>query len=287
MRYKHTLFCVGAIASLITLIAFATPIGTHAQKASKQKSLALLDAIFEEDTATVRRLLREGGDANAHDKEQGTALISAVIRGNKTLVDLLLTHGAKVNTQSYAQTTALTEASGRGYYPIVIALLQHKADVTLRDKSGTTALYGAARSGYPSIVKALLVRNASVDATDNEGNTPLFVCVREWAVLNRSVAGEGSIIEQARPFWQGSITWRMSEFMRQKQVGYVDERTTQKLIVKLQSDYEKATELLLKQGADIAARNKQGKTVHIYLTGKGGASIRKTFAKYQKSVTSK
>lgn len=165
---------------------------------------ALLDAVFSENEAEIKKLLKQGANINAgkyikvDDKSvYRTPLSLASQVGNLNLVILLLQEGAMIH-EGYEE--ALRLAAENGYVEIVsylldngatsfrdeilkIAVCSNQADVVkFLLKKGFNARYKdywtrksvlmtAAESGNATIVKHLLAYNASVFAKDNTGKT--------------------------------------------------------------------------------------------------------------------
>lgn len=103
-------------------------------------STPLMEAVREEDVATVNLLLRHGADVNATDVQGGTALMLAVLlndRDRTDIVKLLLKRGANPNAMSSQGYRPLTAVRRAEYIPL---LIHHGANINARDKQGLTVL---------------------------------------------------------------------------------------------------------------------------------------------------
>ncbi|KAK2592180.1 hypothetical protein QQS21_010122 [Conoideocrella luteorostrata] len=135
--------------------------------------------------AVVKLLLENGADIEAKYELGRTPLSSAAERGHKGIVTLLLESGADVKAKDksgrtpllWAAETPLLWASEMGHEAVVELLLINGADIEAKDKLGRTPLSSAAERGHKGIVTVLLKNGADVKAKDNSGRTPLL-----WAV---------------------------------------------------------------------------------------------------------
>ena len=150
---------------------------------------SLFQAIQNGDTASVKRLLNQGIDANAQDADGTPALMSAVLYGGADCVKLLLDRGANPNGRNAAgatplhwavpdaakvklllaagadanakstnlqRTPLLVAASYPGSMEVLRLLLEHGADIHTKDRSGMHALGRAAVSADVDVVRFLV-----------------------------------------------------------------------------------------------------------------------------------
>lgn len=135
----------------------------------------LVSAAKDNDSSTVRSLLRKHIDVNAPGADGATALAWAVYHNNLDLADLLLAAGAKADAANDYGITPLWLACTNGSDPMVQKLLKRSADPNLAQWSGATPLMMCARTGDVNAVKALLARGAKVNAAETkEGQTALM-----------------------------------------------------------------------------------------------------------------
>jgi ankyrin repeat protein len=103
----------------------------------------------------VKGLLRNGADVNAQNLEGRTALMFAVINLRTATVKTLLQFGADVNVQANCGCTPLMLAACSGDIRITQALLNRGADARKICWPGKTALVVAIEHGYHAIGELL------------------------------------------------------------------------------------------------------------------------------------
>ena len=105
----------------------------------------LLEAAYENDVATARRLVADGADVNAKDDSQQSAYLIATseVGDDPRLLDLTLGAGADVDAKDGYNGTGLIRAAERGYPRIVARLLETDIDVDHVNRLGWTALLEA------------------------------------------------------------------------------------------------------------------------------------------------
>ena len=127
---------------------------------------------------------------------------------------------------------ALHGAAENGHAETVSVLLERGANINAKNKDGQTALHGAAKNGHAETVSVLLDRGADIEAEDKDGKTPLYL-----AKINNH---EGLAIALVK-------------------AGLILTLNKSLLIAAGEGNYEEV-ENILKQGADINAKNKGGFT---------------------------
>ena len=191
--------------------------------------LRLIEAVKNQDQATVRALLKQRVGVNAHEGDGATALHWAVTRDNAEVVDQLLRAGADVNAANdYGVTavslactnrnapmvktllasgahpnvattmgeTVLMTCAGTGTADAVAALLDHGANnVNAKEASyGQTALMWAAAQGNPEVVRLLLAHGADVRARSTTYPLPVSLGSRD------AEHGRGGVMVPQRGF---------------------------------------------------------------------------------------
>lgn len=146
-------------------------------KNSMNKFLEQAIASGQEDT--VKMLLGNNGDVNAHLPSGSTALGLAALKGQDAIARLLIANGADVNSRNRDGTTPLYDAALSGHLSTVAILLARGADINAQEnQSGTTALYAAASLGHGDVAALLLEKGADPNIPSNEGESPLHAALK-------------------------------------------------------------------------------------------------------------
>ena len=136
------------------------------------------ETLFEEakKLANVddRRILRYSKYFVAQGADLAPLLMGAVLLESLETVRFLVSQGADVNAHGGGGFTPMTWASMQGHNKIVRFLVSKGADVNARDGYGQTPLRLAVVNGNFRTVKFLVSKGADVNAKDNEGHTPLY-----------------------------------------------------------------------------------------------------------------
>ena len=171
----------------VLIVVLCLVVGHSGQAASPE----LIEAVKQQDVATVRALLAERADPNTVDADGSTALHWAAQRNSLELVELLLASKANPVAATRYNVTPLYLAALNGHVAIMERLLDAGANpngVALEDQ---TMLMTAALSGRAEAVRLLLVRGASVDAAEPyRGQTALM-----WAAAEGHTDAAAVLIE--------------------------------------------------------------------------------------------
>jgi ankyrin repeat protein len=134
------------------------------------------DAAMTGDRATVRALLKDGGDVNGAQGDGMTALHWAAMRDDAELTGMLLYAGANLRaTTRLGGYTPLHLAAEAGSPAAMQKLLELGADPNAVATAGTTALMLASASGNVAIVTRLLDKGADPNAKESaHGQTALM-----------------------------------------------------------------------------------------------------------------
>src|ERR1017187_4884165 len=162
------------LASLKARLAQGVDVNSRAQRGST----LLMHAAALGSPDAVKLLLQSGADPNAKNDLAATALILGA--GNAEKARLLVEKGADVNAHSkLGRTPLMSAASCDGCAGTVKLLLDQGADPKAADKQGNTALHEAAEADNSESVRLLLAKGVGADSADSGGNRPLA-----WAAGN-------------------------------------------------------------------------------------------------------
>ncbi|BAG40477.1 ankyrin repeat domain-containing protein [Orientia tsutsugamushi] len=137
----------------------------------------LHNAIKNNDSAGLDRLIAAGCDVNGLCNNGFTALQRAVIEGNIQIIQKLLAAGADIDLGDNNWNSALHVASALGKIDVVEKLLAAGANVDLQDNNGHSALHMATIQGKLDVIQKLLAAGANVDLQDNNGQPALYAAI--------------------------------------------------------------------------------------------------------------
>jgi ankyrin repeat protein len=201
------------------------------------------------DVGKMKLLMEHGADADSRSKDRFSALlVAAQYPGSSGAMDLLLDHGAKVRLPK-GEGAPMFNA-----FPIFLAAFSGNSDIIGRlrqegdqvdDKMNvigilpSTPLLFLATTHRLSSVRALLDAGANVDEADADGITIL-----SWAAISNRVEMAHLLIE------------------RGADVNHIDNKGMTPLLYAASIDFggSSMADLLLKSGARIDARTKEGLT---------------------------
>ncbi len=198
------------IACMTTLVLAGSIVAMTAAQATQAGDAIppLIAAIWREDFDTLKRLVDQGADPNAHTGgpaqrpawmwaivardapatelllsrvstvDRATALQYAANRNDVSLARTLLDKGLPVDARGLDRSTALLIAAASGHVDVLRLLIERGASVNAADDFGDTALMAAVRAGSLEAVKALVAARADVNLADKEGRTTLAWAVR-------------------------------------------------------------------------------------------------------------
>ena len=169
-------------------------------------------------------------------------LPAALYKKHFRVADLLHRHGAVVDIQGSAKYTPLFAASYHGHVDIMRWLLDHGADANTRSESRFTPLFEAIDKMYLEAVQILLEHNADVNPQNLLGKTPLYWLLSHDDTKRKSADMVQRLLEHgANP----NICTNNHEIP-------LHEASSQGLL--------EAARMLLRYGAKLDVKNKEGKT---------------------------
>ena len=139
-------------------------------------SAPIADAAMAKDTATVRKLLKEGVDVNASQGDGMTALHWAALNGDAELASMLLYAGANVGAKTrIGGYTPLHLAAQIGNANVIAPLIAAGAPVSAATTTGATALMQASHAGSTEAVRMLIENGADPNVKElANGQTALM-----------------------------------------------------------------------------------------------------------------
>jgi len=122
----------------------------------------------------MRWMLENGADIEAENVQGQRPIHYAVYMRLVEMVELLIQHGANVDAADVDGNTPLHYAARYGL-DIVLLLVQHGAKVNVQNNKGETPLHDAVKYSYEhsDVIMFLLKEGADTALTDNWRNTPL------------------------------------------------------------------------------------------------------------------
>lgn len=214
----------------------------------------LLAAAWANDVAEARRLIERGADVNVKDATQQSAYLVTTSEGYLELLKLTLANGAQVDDKDSWNGTGLIRAAERGHFLVVGELLRAGTDRDHINRIGYQAiheaiLFGAETPQYAATVRVLAAGGVELDhRSPSAGLTPL-----EMARERRFPGLEGilqSVIGTAQPADPDAA------LLRAAQAGDAD-----------------AVAVALRAGANIEARDPDGRTALLLATARGHSPV--------------
>lgn len=245
-------------------------------------------AIERGNKPMVKLLLEYGANMNllryCNNEKGESPLMLAVKKGRISVVKLLLKKGAKINSKYDTNSSLLHLALQQGFEKVVQLLLKNNHKVYGRDEEGFTVLHKAVEKGERAIVKFLLKKGCSVNTAAKLGTTPLETAVEKGdekmvrlllthnAVVCRKDSEGFSVIHRAAQSGNKFIV----KFLLENGSNVNDTTSlaeTTPLQIAVQNENEAVVNLLLKHGAKVDAKDKNGKTALCLAVEKGNIRI--------------
>ncbi|KAF3293548.1 hypothetical protein TWF132_004516 [Orbilia oligospora] len=173
--------------------------------------------------------------------------------------------------ESIDRVTGLHVAAYCGLTLIMkVMLAGNGVDLELADNIGRTAVLFAAKEGYEDIVRVLIESGANPEAKNHYGEAAILLAVREGhESIVRILIGIGVNLEVKNDYDETPL------FIA-AQTGY-----------KAEGGYEDVVELLIKSGASVEDKDKDGKTALMAAVGRGYEIIAELLIKSGASVEDK
>ncbi|MCM1002429.1 ankyrin repeat domain-containing protein, partial [Wolbachia pipientis] len=222
-------------------------------------------------------------------------LLSAVKNGDPNKVDDLVSHGASLEVKDSNGNTLLHYASQNGHLKVVEYLIEKGASLKAKNKDGNTPLDLAVKENIKEFlkkaqsglnkellavvngddlnrVKALVSQGASLEAKDNSDNTPLHnACNNGHVKVVEYLVEEGASLKVKNKDGETPLhvaaqhdsTLEVIEFILNRDLSGINDITNSgrtPLHLAIQGNKPSTVKLLLNKGANINAKDKDGKT---------------------------
>jgi uncharacterized protein len=201
MRALVGICAAGLLAFAVAHAADGDPsvIGAAPDVRGPDGSTPLQWAVYRNDVAEVKRLLKAGAKVGEDNNYGATPMQMAAATGNAQILNLLLAAGANVDSPNAEGQTALMAVARTGNIEAAKLLLRHGAHVNAVEQWGDqTALMWASARRHPQMMELLISHGANVNArsawrnwerhvtaesrakrTNAGGLTPLMYAARE------------------------------------------------------------------------------------------------------------
>ncbi|KAJ5882525.1 ankyrin [Penicillium soppii] len=237
----------------IPIVDFFLSHGADINAKDSQEGTALHYAAAGGHLSMVRRLLKqEKGLLDIRDVSDNTALLLALHCGHASVAKYLLDRGADTSTKAPEDWTALHYAARKGYFYIARQILKrNKSLLDMRTIENDTALTLATFGGHIAIVDCLLSHGADIHAKDS----------KDWTSFHLA-ASEGHL--------------KILQRLLKRDLEILELRTSEDDTALTLATYEGHTaivEYLISRGADIYAKDSDGRTAWHLSAVKGHSEI--------------
>ncbi|KAJ8687173.1 hypothetical protein QAD02_022967 [Eretmocerus hayati] len=219
--------------------------GVDVSSQNGSRDTCLHHAIEAEKTGFAEMIIEEGADVNAFNKFRVTPLHLAVEKNNIDLVKILLKCKVNVNCKTVEKRSPLHIAAMNKFIEIAQLLLDNGSSIDSTDENLLTPLHMAVRAGSEVMVELLLDNHASVNVIGLRDETPLNIAIAyEHEEIAKMLISKGAVIDHGQ---NSDMLLHMAALNMNNNL----------------------VELLLKNGADLTVKYRDGRTaLHLAASNK-------------------
>ncbi|MCJ1390401.1 hypothetical protein MMC18_003260 [Xylographa bjoerkii] len=238
------------------MISFLLAKGALVDCCDKSGWQPIHDAAFDGHVEVVNVLLQAGGSAVVCDQWGLQPIHCAAFSGSVKVVNILLQAGGSAVACDYMGRQPIHNAAISGSVKVVNILLQAGGSAVACDHQGRQPIHNAAFNGSVEVVNILLQAGGSAVACDYEGTQPIYQ------------AAIGGSVEMVNVLLQAGGSAVACDHQGGQPIHILADSGLEFFETVASKDCaRKMVELLLSCGADIDAKNKDGKTP-LYLAAK-------------------
>ena len=232
-------------------------------------STPLHGAAFYGHAETVKMLLKKKADINAVNDARFTPLLSAFANNQNETSKILIEAGADIEVKNNQEATPLMLSCTAGLYEIYNLLIEKGASIDVKEIDNETAMHYAAWGGNVDIIMDLHKRGLEIDAKSNQETTPLHYAANQGRLeAAKYLVENGANVNRAKdngrtPLIEAALG-RHPEMIK-----YLVEMNADvnKQMISGQTalyfachDQKEAVEELVKAGANVNLKNRDGRT---------------------------
>gem|GEM_PF-304783 len=227
---------------------------------------ALLEAAAGDHRAVMRLLINNGANVRVSYQDGITPLMAMASKGDASLVRLLMEKGSQLNAKDREGNSALMFAAAQGHRDVVALLLQQGVSVNLINAAGDTPLIMAASAGDVESVGMLLQAGAEINVENAKGYTAVDVGfgrgISKLESLLTSKGGKpGAVLRRERMLaaaTNGDVKTLKAVLSKKTDVNYREDKGDPALILATRNGHKDAAKVLLDNGADVDATDREG-----------------------------
>ncbi|XP_041370015.1 E3 ubiquitin-protein ligase MIB2-like isoform X2 [Gigantopelta aegis] len=238
-------------------------------------STEFLEAIKDSDVERVKKVLERFPKLVTVRPDNGiTCLHIAAKYGKLEIVKFLVEKWFDVNAKDLSGNTALLKALTKKHVDVSRFLIETGTDLEISNDKGQSALHCAVYAANASLVRDLMIRGCDVNVVDNSGDTPLHdaigqnenTCAEMILMspnLDLTIANERGFNPLQWAAFHGKFGGTLVEKTILRNKSLIDvklEDGSTPLHIAAINDHKEATEILIKQGADVNIKDKNEAT---------------------------